>query len=104
MVDCPRCGGILKPDIVYFGESVAKTVVARAFALVDEADALLVAGSSLTVMSGLRFVRYAAKHRKPVAIVNRGATRGDGVAELKIDHRCEEVLPVTAAALTALCT
>ena len=99
VADCPQCGGTLKPDIVYFGESVAKDVVAQAFSMVDDADALLVAGSSLTVMSGLRFVRHAAAHGKPVAIVNRGTTRGDRLAELKIDHRCEVVLPLAAVLL-----
>ncbi|MFT3662807.1 MAG: NAD-dependent protein deacetylase [Gordonia sp. (in: high G+C Gram-positive bacteria)] len=92
-VGCPACGGILKPDIVYFGETVPKPAVARAYAMVDDADALLVVGSSLTVMSGLRFVRHAAKHGRPVAILNRGTTRGDDVADLKIDRRCEEILP-----------
>lgn len=95
-VDCPVCGGILKPDIVYFGETVPGAAVARAFAMVDDADALLVVGSSLTVMSGLRFVRHAAKTGKAVAIVNRGATRGDDLAALKIDQRCEVVLPAVA--------
>ncbi len=95
-VDCSVCGGILKPDIVYFGESVPKSVVAQAYAIVDDADAVLVAGSSLTVMSGLRFVRHAARGGKPIAIVNRGGTRGDDVATLKIDHRCEEILPALA--------
>ncbi len=99
VADCPQCGGTLKPDIVYFGESVAKEVVAEAFSMVDDADAILVAGSSLTVMSGLRFVRHAAAHGKPVAIVNRGTTRGDRLAELKIDHRCEVVLPLAAVLL-----
>ncbi|UGQ39299.1 NAD-dependent protein deacetylase [Rhodococcus aetherivorans] len=99
MVDCERCGGMLKPDIVYFGESVPRERVERAFALVDEADALLVVGSSLTVMSGLRFVRHAAKRRMPVAVVNRGVTRGDPLATVKIDAGCSEVLTalVTAA-------
>ena len=72
---------MLKPDIVYFGESVPKDRVAHAYSLVDAVDALLVAGSSLTVFSGLRFVRHAAAAGKPVAIVNRGATRGDGHGE-----------------------
>ena len=61
---CPACGGTLKPDFVYFGENVPKDRVERSYAMVDEAGALLVAGSSLTVMSGLRFVRHAAKQRK----------------------------------------
>ncbi|MGC5027537.1 MULTISPECIES: Sir2 family NAD-dependent protein deacetylase [unclassified Tsukamurella] len=85
MVDCGTCGGILKPDIVYFGESVPKPRVERAFTMVDGADALLVLGSSLTVMSGLRFVRHAHKQGKPVVIVNRGRTRGDGLADVTVD-------------------
>lgn len=85
MVDCGACGGILKPDIVYFGESVPKPRVARAFSVVDGADALLVLGSSLTVMSGLRFVRHAHKQGKPVIIVNRGRTRGDDLADITVD-------------------
>ncbi|MBM7368405.1 Sir2 family NAD-dependent protein deacetylase [Gordonia hydrophobica] len=96
MVNCSNCDGVLKPDIVYFGETVQKEVVERSYAMVDDADALLVAGSSLTVMSGLRFVRRAATTGKSVYIVNRGDTRGDGIAELKIDHRCEVVLPAVA--------
>ncbi|GAC58829.1 NAD-dependent deacetylase [Gordonia hirsuta DSM 44140 = NBRC 16056] len=92
-VGCPACGGTLKPDIVYFGETVAADVVARAYAMVDDADAVLVVGSSLTVMSGLRFVRHAVKHGKPVVILNRGATRGDEFAAVKIDGRCEQILP-----------
>ncbi|MFT4086460.1 MAG: Sir2 family NAD-dependent protein deacetylase [Gordonia sp. (in: high G+C Gram-positive bacteria)] len=100
VADCPSCGGTLKPDIVYFGETVPKAVVQQAYSLVDDANALIVAGSSLTVMSGLRFVRHAAKHGKPVIIVNRGATRGDDVADLKIDHRCEVILPELVSALS----
>lgn len=92
MVDCPVCGGILKPDIVYFGESVPKTVVEQGFTMVDDADALLVLGSSLTVMSGLRFVRRAWRSGTPVYIVNRGHTRGDEMATLKIDGSCSLVL------------
>ncbi|MFI2753750.1 Sir2 family NAD-dependent protein deacetylase [Cellulomonas sp. P22] len=80
-----ECGGMLKPDIVYFGENVPKERVARAFALVDGAQALLVAGSSLTVMSGLRFVRHAARTGLPVVIVNQGPTRGDDLATLTLD-------------------
>ncbi|MGW0040423.1 NAD-dependent protein deacetylase [Rhodococcus sp. NPDC003348] len=96
VVDCERCGGILKPDIVYFGESVPRDRVDAAFAMVESADLLLVLGSSLTVMSGLRFVRRAAKLGMPVAIVNRGTTRGDEFATLKLDAGCSETL----AALT----
>ncbi|WP_068057712.1 NAD-dependent protein deacetylase [Nocardia xishanensis] len=96
MVDCARCGGMLKPDIVYFGENVPKDRVAAAFDLVDAADAFLVAGSSLTVMSGLRFVRRAAAHGSPVVIINRGPTRGDALATLRIDAGCSEILEALA--------
>ncbi|WP_240645884.1 NAD-dependent protein deacetylase [Georgenia sp. SYP-B2076] len=99
VADCERCGGMLKPNIVYFGENVPKPRVAAAYAIVDDSDALLVAGSSLTVMSGLRFVRHAAKTGKPVVIVNRGATRGDELATLKVDAGTSETLTVLAAAL-----
>ncbi len=92
MIDCPECGGVLKPAIVYFGESVPKTTVARGYSMIDDADAVLVLGSSLTVMSGLRFVRHAHRTGKTVVVVNRGHTRGDDIADLKIDHRCAEVL------------
>jgi len=89
---CPGCGGRLKPHVVFFGENVPKERVARCYAALDAADALLVAGSSLTVMSGLRFVRYAAKAGLPVVIVNRGVTRGDDLATLKIEAGCSEWL------------
>lgn len=96
VVDCEDCGGILKPDIVYFGESVPRDRVDAAFAMVESADVLLVLGSSLTVMSGLRFVRRAAKLGIPVAVVNRGATRGDDYATLKLDAGCSETLTALA--------
>ncbi|MBO0854626.1 MAG: NAD-dependent protein deacetylase [Nocardia sp.] len=99
MVGCERCGGMLKPDIVYFGENVPKDRAAQAFSIVDEAEAMLVAGSSLTVMSGLRFVRRAAKAGKPVVIINRGATRGDELARARIDSGCSPTLAVLADAL-----
>lgn len=95
-LDCPCCGGMLKPDIVYFGENVPKDRVAQAYSLVNSADALLVAGSSLTVFSGYRFVRHAAATRIPVAIVNRGRTRGDDLAAVKVDGGCSEVLTLLA--------
>jgi len=96
---CAECGGILKPDIVYFGESVPKDTVAQASSLVEQSDALLVAGSSLTVFSGYRFVRQAAALRKPVAIVNRGATRGDHLAQVKVDNGCSPILALLAGQL-----
>ncbi|MGE2714962.1 NAD-dependent protein deacetylase [Mycolicibacterium litorale] len=102
IVDCPACGGMLKPDIVYFGESVPKERVERAFALVDAADVLLVAGSSLTVFSGYRFVRHAAARQMPIAIVNRGRTRGDDLATVKLDNGCSPMLALLADELPAL--
>ena len=69
----------------------------RAFSLVDDASSLLVAGSSLSVMSGLRFVRHAAREGKPVVIVNRGSTRGDDLATLTVDAGCSETLSALAA-------
>jgi NAD-dependent SIR2 family protein deacetylase len=92
LADCERCAGRLKPDVVFFGESVPKDVVARCFSLVDAAEALVVLGSSLQVMSGLRFVRHAAKRGIPTVIVNRGATRGDDLATIKIDDGVAETL------------
>jgi NAD-dependent SIR2 family protein deacetylase len=99
-VDCPSCGGMLKPDIVYFGESVAKDVVQQSFSLVEAADALLVAGSSLTVFSGYRFVRHAAALGMPIAIVNRGPTRGDDLATVKVEGGCSELLTLLAEELS----
>jgi NAD-dependent SIR2 family protein deacetylase len=93
------CGGMLKPDIVYFGETVPLERVTAAYAMVDEADALLVAGSSLTVQSGLRFVRHAAAADKPVVILNRGATRGDPLATLTVDAGTTETLTELAERL-----
>jgi len=95
-VDCPSCAGMLKPDIVYFGESVPKEVVEQAYSLVDSSDALLVAGSSLTVFSGYRFVRHAAAAGIPVAIINRGPTRGDDLATVKVDNGCSPMLALLA--------
>ncbi|WP_420112060.1 NAD-dependent protein deacetylase [Pseudactinotalea sp.] len=99
---CEVCGGVLKPNIVYFGENVPKERVAAAYAMVDDGAALLVAGSSLAVMSGLRFVRHARKEGKPVVIVNRGATRGDDLADLLVDDGTSEFLAELAASLPDL--
>ncbi len=90
---CPACGGVLKPDVVFFGETVPADRVARCFALVAGARALLVLGSSLTVMSGLRFVLRAAKLGLPVAVVNDGPTRGDAHASIRLDDRLGVLLP-----------
>ncbi|WP_202875898.1 NAD-dependent protein deacetylase [Kribbella speibonae] len=85
VVSCTACGGVLKPDVVFFGENVPKARVERCYRLIDEANAVLVLGSSLTVMSGFRFVRHAAKAGTPVLIVNQGLTRGDPYATYRVD-------------------
>jgi NAD-dependent SIR2 family protein deacetylase len=86
LVGCVECGGgVLKPDVVFFGENVPRQRVRDCYDLVDEAGALLVLGSSLTVMSGLRFVRHAAAAGKPVLIINQGRTRGDVHADVLVD-------------------
>lgn len=97
LAPCLLCGGALKPDVVFFGESVPKPRVAACFDLVQRARTLLVVGSSLQVMSGLRFVRAAARADIPVVVVNRGRTRGDDLATAKIDAGCAETLLAVAA-------
>lgn len=98
--DCAACGGVLKPHVVFFGENVPAPRVERCYAAVDAltetGGVLLVAGSSLTVMSGLRFVRRAARAGTPVVILNRGATRGDDLATYKVEDGCSEFLTVLA--------
>lgn len=89
---CPACGGTVKPDVVMFGESVPKHRVGIAMEALDRADALLVVGSSLMVFSGFRFAQRASKMGKPIAIVNRGRTRADDLALLKVDNDCTRVL------------
>ncbi len=101
VVDCQQCGGVLKPDVVFFGGSVPRPVVDSAFELLDAAEALLVVGSSLAVFSGFRFVRRARERGIPVALVNLGPTRADGEAVVRIDGRAGEVLPELASALGA---
>ncbi|KDN84565.1 NAD-dependent protein deacetylase [Kitasatospora cheerisanensis] len=101
VADCARCGGVLKPDVVFFGESVPRDRVDHCYRLVDEAEALLVLGSSLAVMSGLRFVRHAAKTGKPVAIITRGTTRGDDLATTRLDRPLGETLTALADLLAA---
>jgi NAD-dependent SIR2 family protein deacetylase len=98
---CRRCSGPLKPNVVFFGDSVPKSTVQHCFSAVDAAQGMLVAGSSLTVMSGLRFVRYARRRGIPVVIVNRGATRGDDQASYKIDAGCSQTLTDLAHQLGA---
>jgi NAD-dependent SIR2 family protein deacetylase len=97
---CDSCGGVLKPDVVFFGENVPKPRVERCYAAVDaldpDAEALVVLGSSLTVMSGFRFVRRAAKRGVPVVVVNRGSTRADDLPILKLHHGTSEFLRALA--------
>ena len=101
VADCTGCGGVLKPEVVFFGGSVARDVVDAAYALVEGAGALLVVGSSLEVYSGYRFVRRAAERAIPVAIVNLGPTRGDALAALRWDERAASALPALVAALAS---
>lgn len=82
---CPSCGGVLKPDVVFFGESVPIERAELATSFLDQADVLLVAGTSLTVNSGMRFARAAAKANKPIVIVNLGPTKADELALAKIE-------------------
>lgn len=89
---CDACGGRIKPDVVMFGENVPTQRVSEAMSAVDRADALLVVGSSLMVFSGYRFARRAHESGKPIAIVNRGATRADDIATLKVEADCAAAL------------
>ena len=102
VVDCRACGGLLKPDVVFFGEAVPRGRGEAGFTLVHRARLLLVLGSSLTVMSGYRFVLRAAKIGVPVAIVTQGPTRGDAYAALRLDAPLGEVLPQLARAAADL--
>ncbi|HSP13573.1 MAG TPA: NAD-dependent protein deacetylase [Thermoanaerobaculia bacterium] len=101
---CEACGGVLKPAVVFFGESVPAEKVGYAMRRVDEADALLVVGSSLTVWSGFRFVKRASERGVPIAIVNIGPTRGDDLATIKVDANCGEVLSMQAWSCAARST
>ncbi len=99
LVDCPVCGGMLRPDVVFFGDSVPQHKVAAAFELTDSADAVVVAGSSLAVASALRFVRHAHRAGKPIVIINRGATRADELATGLAHVSTTRALPWLAAEL-----
>jgi NAD-dependent SIR2 family protein deacetylase len=102
MVPCLTCGdGPLKPDVVFFGETVPKERVQRCFGLVEAARTLLVLGSSLTVMSGYRFVLRARDRGIPVVIVNQGGTRGDACAAVRLDAPLGTTLPALVRELTA---
>jgi NAD-dependent deacetylase sirtuin 4 len=99
VVACRTCGGTLKPDVVFFGGNVPEETLAQAWALFDEAAALLVVGSSLAVYSGFRFARRAAERGVPIAVVNLGPTRADDLAQARIEERAGDVLPRLAARL-----
>ena len=99
--DCPRCRGVLKPGVVFFGETIPRRRVERAFEALAEADAVLVAGSSLMVYSGYRFIRAANQRQIPVVVVNQGKTRADDELTLKVEGSCGAVLPELVDRLAA---
>ncbi len=90
--DCRRCGGVLKPDVVFFGESVPRERTENALASVEQADALLVVGSSMMVWSGYRLAREAHRFKRPVIAVNIGRTRADGLVDLRVRAPCGPLL------------
>lgn len=98
---CPLCGGMLQPDVVFFGDNLPAARTAALNQAVQEADALLVAGSSLMVFSGYRLCRMAAEAGMPIAAINRGKTRADDLLALKIEGPTEQILPELAARLDA---
>jgi NAD-dependent SIR2 family protein deacetylase len=89
---CPSCGGVIKPDVVFFGENVAREKVAAAERRLAQADAVLIVGSSLMLYSGFRFADAAARLKKPIAAVNLGRTRADALLALKVEEKCETAL------------
>jgi NAD-dependent SIR2 family protein deacetylase len=99
IADCALCQGVIKPDVVFFGENVPRPRVQACYTLVENASALVVLGSSLTVMSGLRYVRHAAKLGRPVVIVNQGATRGDPYATATLDAPLGQTLSALVRSL-----
>jgi NAD-dependent SIR2 family protein deacetylase len=101
VVDCRACRGVLKPDVVFFGENVPPERARACYAMVERASSLVVLGSSLTVMSGLRYVRHAAKLQLPVVIVNQGSTRGDAHATATLDAPLGQVLTALVARIGA---
>jgi NAD-dependent SIR2 family protein deacetylase len=99
--DCPCCGGMLKPDFVFFGETVPRDRVAAAMEALEQADAMLVVGSSLMLYSGYRFCEGARRLGKPIAAINIGRTRADHLFEVKIERPCAEVLVDLARTVAA---
>jgi NAD-dependent SIR2 family protein deacetylase len=94
---CVHCGGMMKPDVVFFGENVPRERVARACDALEDSDGLLVVGSSLMVYSGFRFARIAHERGVPIAILTRGTTRADSLADLKFEADCVDALPRAVA-------
>ena len=99
MPDCTHCGGLMKPDVVFFGENVPRPRVDASMDALSRAEALLVVGSSLMVFSGFRFARQAKALGKPIAIVNRGKTRADDLAARRFDGDCGRLLADTVGHL-----
>lgn len=97
---CPRCGGLLRPNVVYFGELVPSEVFAHAAQIVDQASALVVAGSSLAVNTGMRLIRQAERRALPIAVINRGPTKADTSATVRLEAGTSEVLSQISARLT----
>jgi len=97
---CAQCGGVLKPNVVFFGDNVPRPVVERAYSWIDAAEALLVAGTSLAVFSGYRFLVRAKDRRIPIAIINRGPVRGEEHALLKLEASTGETLAALTHALS----
>jgi len=88
--DCSVCGGLLKPNVVFFGELVPTGKFTAASALVRSADALIIAGSSLAVNSGIRLLELARRRKLPIVVINRGVTKGDGRAQIKLEAGTSE--------------
>lgn len=99
IADCPKCGGILKPDVVFFGDFVPKTRVTTALETLKASDGLLVIGSSLMVYSGFRFCRYGREWGKPMATLNLGRTRAEDLVDVKLNARIAETLSVALSRL-----
>jgi NAD-dependent SIR2 family protein deacetylase len=100
VADCTLCGGALKPDVVFFGDNVPRPTVDAAFALLEEGDALLVVGSSLAVFSGYRFVLRASERHMPIGMLTIGESRGDELADARVEARVGDALPRLAEALS----
>jgi NAD-dependent SIR2 family protein deacetylase len=99
--DCPACGGIIKPDVIFFGEAVPTERVSVAMKQLEQSDALLVVGSSLMIFSGYRFARLAQQANIPIVIINLGRTRADDIAAQKLSGDCAEILPRVVDRLAA---